>query len=133
MTRPIDIPQSDDELLAQCDVQTFRAGGPEAQHQNVTDSAVRLVHRSTGLTDEPGAAQPVPQQDGRRCAASASSRAERAAASAAQADSRRGRRGAAPRRQGETGGGEAAPPPAPPAGRLPCTGRPPLEILPWPY
>ena len=50
MTEPIDIPESDDALLAECEVQTFRAGGPGGQHQNVTDSAVRLVHRATGLT-----------------------------------------------------------------------------------
>jgi ribosome-associated protein len=47
---PIDIPESDEALLAECDVQTFRAGGPGGQHQNVTDSAVRLVHRPTGVT-----------------------------------------------------------------------------------
>jgi protein subunit release factor B len=46
----IDIPQLDEHLLAECDVQTFRAGGPGGQHQNVTDSAVRLRHRPTGLT-----------------------------------------------------------------------------------
>jgi len=50
VTEPIDIPQSDEALLAECEVQTFRAGGPGGQHQNVTDSAVRLRHLPTGLT-----------------------------------------------------------------------------------
>lgn len=50
MTPPVDIPESDAALLAECEVQTFRAGGPGGQHQNVTDSAVRLRHLATGLT-----------------------------------------------------------------------------------
>jgi len=43
-------PDSDEALLAECAVGTFRAGGPGGQHQNMTDSGVRLRHRPTGVT-----------------------------------------------------------------------------------
>jgi len=39
----------DDELLAQCEVETFRSGGPGGQHQNKTESGVRLTHLASGL------------------------------------------------------------------------------------
>ena len=45
----IELPADDDDLLAECDVTTFRAGGPGGQHQNTTDSAVRLRHRPSGI------------------------------------------------------------------------------------
>ena len=45
---PYEVPASDADLLAACDVETFRSGGPGGQHQNVTDSGVRLRHRASG-------------------------------------------------------------------------------------
>lgn len=44
-----EIPQDDDALLEECRVETFRAGGPGGQHQNVTESGVRLIHLPTGV------------------------------------------------------------------------------------
>jgi len=46
---PIPIPESDEALLAACRVETFRSGGPGGQHQNTTESGVRLVHLPSGV------------------------------------------------------------------------------------
>ena len=44
------LPDTDEALLAECDVHVFRGTGPGGQSVNTTDSAVRLVHRPTGVT-----------------------------------------------------------------------------------
>lgn len=45
----IPIPDSDEELLRECRMETFRSGGPGGQHQNTTESGVRLIHLPTGI------------------------------------------------------------------------------------
>ena len=48
----IELPENDEDLLAQCDVETFRSGGKGGQHQNTTESGVRLRHRPSGVVAE---------------------------------------------------------------------------------
>lgn len=38
--------------LADCEVQTFRSGGKGGQHQNKTESGVRIIHRPSGARGE---------------------------------------------------------------------------------
>jgi ribosome-associated protein len=43
------LPESDDELLRECQIETFRSSGPGGQHVNKTESAVRLRHLPSGI------------------------------------------------------------------------------------
>jgi protein subunit release factor B len=43
------LPESDEELLRECEVETFRSSGPGGQHVNKTETAVRLKHMPSGL------------------------------------------------------------------------------------
>ena len=49
MSDPVHIPDSDEDLLKECNVDTFRAGGKGGQHLNKTESAVRITHVLTGV------------------------------------------------------------------------------------
>jgi len=48
LSDPLHIPDSDEDLLKECNVDTFRSGGKGGQHLNKTESAVRMTHLSTG-------------------------------------------------------------------------------------
>ena len=48
MSDPFHIPDSDEDLLKECNVGTFRAGGKGGQHLNKTESAVRMTHLPSG-------------------------------------------------------------------------------------
>ena len=41
---------TDDALIAQSEVDRYRASGPGGQHRNKTESAVRLRHKPSGVT-----------------------------------------------------------------------------------
>jgi protein subunit release factor B len=43
---------TDDELLAQSEVQAHRASGPGGQHRNKAETAIRLVHKPSGVSAE---------------------------------------------------------------------------------
>ena len=47
--RIIVLPDTDEALLRECEVETFRSSGPGGQHVNTTESGVRLRHLPSGV------------------------------------------------------------------------------------
>ena len=49
MINNVTIPDSDEDLLKECNIETFRSSGKGGQHVNKTESAIRLTHLKTGI------------------------------------------------------------------------------------
>ncbi|XP_065849993.1 uncharacterized protein [Euphorbia lathyris] len=45
---------TDEELMKQCDMTTFKSSGPGGQHRNKRETAVRLKHLPTGVVSQAG-------------------------------------------------------------------------------
>lgn len=43
---------TDEELMKQCEMDTFKSSGPGGQHRNKRESAVRLKHLPTGIISQ---------------------------------------------------------------------------------
>jgi protein subunit release factor B len=43
------LPASEEYLLRECEVQTFRSSGPGGQHVNKSESGIRLRHLPSGM------------------------------------------------------------------------------------
>ena len=55
-----------EQLIAQCDTQRTRRGGPGGQHRNKTETAIVMTHRETGVSGQ--ASERRSQKDNREAA-----------------------------------------------------------------